>query len=213
MHKNYPRRIQDTGKIEVPKPKSIIYEAVPKTDELAELLSKSYIDAANEDLGASSEDAVTAFSIPVFMLEDAIESIKKVKEIGEKQKEIKTRELVLSILSIVFAVIPFAGSAASALGGAAMIARAALIIGEAGSAALSIVDIVEDLASAPFAILGMLIGSKDVKVKGPRKAFKDAADARRALKGNKLEAFSPEFRRKDEILQGLLKKSDSCSVP
>ncbi|SCO80967.1 uncharacterized protein FRV6_05180 [Fusarium oxysporum] len=199
MHKNYPRRIQDTSKIDVPNPKSIIDEAIPKTDELAELLSES-------------EDAVTAFSMPVFMLEDAIESIKKVEEIGEKQKKTKTRELILSILSIVFAVIPFAGSAASALGGAAMIARAALIIGEAGSAALSIVDIVEDPASAPFAILGMLIGSKGVKVKGPRKAFKDAADARRALKDNKLEAFSPEFRRKDKIVQSLLKKSNSCSV-
>ncbi|KAG5804982.1 hypothetical protein H9Q74_010194 [Fusarium xylarioides] len=212
MHKNYPRRIQDTSKIDVPNPKAIIDEAIPKTDDLAELLYEAYLDSLDDDLDASGADAVTAFSMPVFMLEDAIKSIKSVKEIGEKQKETKTRELVLSILSIVFAVIPFAGTAASALGGAAMIARAALIIGEAGSAALSIVDIVDDPASAPFAILGMLIGSKGVKVKGPRKAFKDAADARRALKGNKLEAFSPEFRRKDEIIQDLVKKSKSCSV-
>ncbi|KAH7211590.1 hypothetical protein DER44DRAFT_821519 [Fusarium oxysporum] len=212
MHKNYPRRTQDTSKIDVPNPKTIIEEAIPKTDDLAELLYETYMDSLNEDLDASGADAVTAFSMPVFMLEDAIKSIKSVKEIGEKQKETKTRELVLSILSIVFAVIPFAGTAASALGGAAMIAWAALIIGEAGSAALSIVDIVDDPASAPFAILGMLIGSKGVKVKGPRKAFKDAADARRALKGDKLEAFSPEFRRKDAIVQDLVKKSKSCSV-
>ncbi|KAL9572597.1 hypothetical protein ACKAV7_003430 [Fusarium commune] len=212
MHKNYPRRIQDTSKIDVPNPKAIIEEAIPKTDDLAELLYETYMDSLNEDLDASGADAVTAFSMPVFMLEDAIKSIKSVKEIGEKQKETKTRELVLSILSIVFAVIPFAGTAASTLGGAAMIARAALIIGEAGSAALSIVDIVDDPASAPFAILGILIGSKGVKVKGPRKAFKDAADARRALKGDKLEAFSPEFRRKDAIVQDLVKKSKSCSV-
>ncbi|EMT66128.1 Killer toxin subunits alpha/beta [Fusarium odoratissimum] len=212
MHKNYPRRIQDTSKIDVPNPKAIIEEAIPKTGDLAELLYETYMDSLNEDLNASGSDAVTAFSMPVFMLEDAIKSIKSVKEIGEKQKETKTRELVLSILSIVFAVIPFAGTAASALGGAAMIARAALIIGEAGSAALSIVDIVDDPASAPFSILGMLIGSKGVKVKGPRKAFKDAADARRALKGDKLEAFSPEFRRKDAIVQALVKKSKSCSA-
>ncbi|ENH66898.1 Killer toxin subunits alpha/beta [Fusarium oxysporum f. sp. cubense race 1] len=209
MHKNYPRRIQDTSKIDVPNPKAKIEEAIPKTGDLAELLYETYMDSLNEDLDASGSDAVTAFSMPVFMLEDAIKSINSVKEIGEKQKETKTRELVLGILSIVFAVIPFAGTAASALGGAAMIARAALIIGEAGSAALSIVD---DPASAPFAILGMLIGSKGVKVKGPRKAFKDAADARRALKGDKLEAFSPEFRRKDAIVQDLVKKSKSCSV-
>ncbi|RKL16563.1 hypothetical protein BFJ68_g5178 [Fusarium oxysporum] len=166
MHKNYPRRIQDTSKIVVLNPKAIIEEAIPKTDDLAELLYETYMDSLNEDLDASGADAVTAFSMPVFMLEDAIKSIKSVKEIGEKQKETKTRELVLSILSIVFAVIPFAGTAASALGGAAMIARAGLIIGEAGSAALSIVDIVDDPASAPFAVLGLLIGSKGVKVKG-----------------------------------------------
>ncbi|EWZ84453.1 hypothetical protein FOWG_12248 [Fusarium oxysporum f. sp. lycopersici MN25] len=212
MHKNYPRRIQDTSKIDVLNPKAIIEEAIPKTDDLAELLYETYMDSLNEDLDAPGPDAVTAFSMPVFMLEDAIKSIKSVKEIGEKQKETKTHELVLSILSIVFAVIPFAGTAASALGGAAMIARAGLIIGEAGSAVLSIVDIVDDPASAPFAVLGMLIGSKGVKVKGPRKAFKDAADARRALKGDKLEALSPEFRRKDAIVQDLVKKSKSCSV-
>ncbi|PCD42738.1 hypothetical protein AU210_005263 [Fusarium oxysporum f. sp. radicis-cucumerinum] len=106
MHKNYPRRIQDTSKIDVLNPKAIIEEAIPKTDDLAELLYETYMDSLNEDLDASGADAVTAFSMPVFMLEDAIKSIKSVKEIGEKQKETKTRELVLSILSIVFAVIP-----------------------------------------------------------------------------------------------------------
>ncbi|CZR46169.1 uncharacterized protein FPRO_11616 [Fusarium proliferatum ET1] len=129
MHKNYPRRIQDTSKIDVPNPKSIIDKAIPKTDELAELVSKLYTDVLNEDLDACMDCAVTALNMPVFIL----------------------------ILSIAFTVTPFADSAASALGGAAMISRAALII--------------------------------VMKVKGARNTFKDAADARRALKGNKLEAF------------------------
>ncbi|KAF5562988.1 killer toxin subunits alpha beta [Fusarium phyllophilum] len=38
MHKNYPQRIQDTSKIDVPNPKAIIEEAIPKTDDLTELL-------------------------------------------------------------------------------------------------------------------------------------------------------------------------------
>ncbi|QGI67769.1 hypothetical protein CEK26_011723 [Fusarium fujikuroi] len=188
MHKNYPRRIQDSSKIDVPNPKSIIDKAIPKTDELAELVSKLYTDVLNEDLDACRDCAVTALNMP-----DTIETIKKASQIGEKQKGTRTHELVFSILSIAFTVTPFAESAASALGGAAMISRAALIIGEAGSSALSIVDIV-------------------MKVEGPRKTFKDAADARWALKGNKLEAFSPEFRSKDEIVQSLLKKSESCSI-
>ncbi|KAI1049182.1 hypothetical protein LB506_004755 [Fusarium annulatum] len=199
MHKNYPRRIQDTSKIDVPNPKSIIDKAIPKTDELAELVSKLYTDVLNEDLDACMDCAVTALNMP-----DTIETI-KARPIGEKQKGTRTHEPVFSILSITFTVTPFAESAASALGVAAMISRAALIIGEAGSSTLSIVDIVKFRGPALFSILVM-------KVEGARNTFKDAADARWALKGNKLEAFSPEFRSKDEIVQSLLKKSESCSI-
>ncbi|KAM6509638.1 hypothetical protein FALCPG4_017287 [Fusarium falciforme] len=211
MFKNYPRRRRDTGKINVPNPKEMIDEAIPKTDELAKLLDDTYSKSKDRSLDASGDDAATAFSMPVFMLEDAIESIKTVKEIGEKQKETKTKELVMNILTIVFAVIPFVGQAASALGGAAVIARAALIVGEAGNAALSIVEIVDDPLSAPFAILGMLIGAGGIKTKGPRKAFNDAAEARRALDAGKLKLFSPAFRRKDEAVQNLLKKQ-TCKI-
>ncbi|KAF5643985.1 killer toxin subunits alpha beta [Fusarium sp. NRRL 25303] len=207
--------LDDTSKIDILNPDSIINKAIPKTDELVELVSKSYTNTRNVHLDAYGECVVTALSMPVFILQDTIESITKVKDIGEKQRGTKTGELalsILSILSIVFTVTPFAGSAASALCGAAMVAQAALIIDEADSSALGSVDIVKFRGHAPFSILGMLIGSTVMKVKGPRKTFKNAADVRRALKGNKLEAFSPEFRTKDEIVQSLLKKSELCSI-
>ncbi|ETS85222.1 hypothetical protein PFICI_03247 [Pestalotiopsis fici W106-1] len=144
--------------------------------------------------------------MPIFMMQ----SIKDIKEIGEEMKETHTRELVLNILTIVFAVIPFAGQAVTALGGAARIASAALIIGEAGNAAISIVDIVKNPDSAPFAILGMLIGAAGLKGgKPPRGAFKDAADARRALSANDMKAFSDEFCRKDGLVQNVIK---SCTI-
>ncbi|KAF7560273.1 hypothetical protein G7046_g3877 [Stylonectria norvegica] len=210
MYKNYPRRIDDTSKIDVPNPKQLIDDAIPKTKELATLMSTTYQQMWVGELNASSGDAATAFSMPIFMLEDAIESIKTVKAIGEKQKKTKTRELIINILTIVFAIIPFVGEATVALGGAAMIARAALIVGEAGNAALTIVEVVDDPLSAPFAIIGMLIGAKGIKIKGPRQAFKDAADARRALNAGKMKLFSDEFRRKDGIVQAIPKKQ--CSI-
>ncbi|RKL41376.1 hypothetical protein BFJ72_g5803 [Fusarium proliferatum] len=68
LHKNYPRRIQDTSKIDVPNPNSIIDKAIPKTGELAELVSKLYTDVLNEDLDACRDCAVTALNMPVFIL-------------------------------------------------------------------------------------------------------------------------------------------------
>lgn len=60
-------------------------------------------------------------------------------------------------------------------------ACAATIIAEIGNGAITIADIVDDPLSAPFAILGLLIGPLGIRANGPRKGFKSAADARCAL--------------------------------
>ncbi|KAF4964635.1 hypothetical protein FSARC_7461 [Fusarium sarcochroum] len=203
-------RIKDKSKIEVNTPKEVLAEAIPSTDELITVTVATF---ANMRLGVSDADPadiVTAFSMPIFMMQDASESIKEIKKIGEKMKETHTRNLVLSILSIVFAVIPFAGMAATALGGVARIASAALIVGEAGNAAISIVEIVDNPESAPFAILGMLIGAAGLRggKVSPRSTFKQAVDARRALSSSDMKAFSPEFRAKNKLVDTVVK---SCN--
>ncbi|KAI8179378.1 hypothetical protein K4K52_002299 [Colletotrichum sp. SAR 10_76] len=210
MRKNWPKRVSDKDKIEIENPKSIIEEAIPSTDVLIGTIVGTYIEMRMGVLDADEADVLTAFSMPLLMMQDASNSIKEIKEIGKEQKETKTRELVLGILSIVFAVIPFAGQAASALGGAARLASMALIIGEAGNAAISIVDIVKDPNSAPFAILGMLVGAAGMRGgKPPREAFAEAGKARRALTPKMMESFSPEFRRKDGLVQNVVK---TCKV-
>lgn len=122
MRKNWPKRVSDKDKIEIENPKSIIEEAIPSTDVLVGTIVGTYIEMRMGVLDADEADVLTAFSMPLLMMQDASNSIKEIKEIGKEQKETKTRELVLGILSIVFAVIPFAGQAASALGGAARLA-------------------------------------------------------------------------------------------
>lgn len=209
MNKNYPRRNSDGSKIDVVNPKKVIDEALPSIDDLATVGWGSYLEMRLGTLDADFGDVALSFAMPIFMLEDARVSIEAIKEIGEEQESTKTRELVLNILSIVFAAIPFAGEAAVALGGAASIARAAAIIGEAANAAISIVEIVNDPLSAPFAIVGMLIGAAGLRTKGPRAAFKEAADARRALDAAQLGKFSAEFRRKDTLVQNIVKR---CGV-
>ncbi|KAF5664957.1 killer toxin alpha beta [Fusarium heterosporum] len=207
MRHNWLRRIRDKSKIEVSNPKKVLDEAIPSTDDLITVAISTFAEMRLGISDAKPADIVTSFSMPIFMMQDASESIKEIKEIGEEMKKTHTRNLVLDILTIVFAVIPFAGQAAQAIGGAARIATAALIIGEAGNAALSIVEIVENPESAPFAILGMLIGAAGLrggKVTA-RDAFEQAADARRALSADAMKAFSPEFREKDKLVQSIVK--------
>lgn len=201
-----PRRINDKSKIDVENPKKIINEAIPNMAELSSIALATYYELRMGTMDASDVDIALSLAMPLFMLQDASDSIKEIKDIGEEQKKQKTRDLVLMILSIVFSVIPFGGQALQALGGATKIAQAALIIGEAGNAALTIVEIVKDPTSAPFAILGMLLGAGGIRAKGPKKAFKDAADARRALdKGEGLKMFSDAFKKKDSQVQNIIK--------
>ncbi|KAF4505245.1 hypothetical protein G6O67_007215 [Ophiocordyceps sinensis] len=205
MRKNLPRRI-DKDKINVENPKAMVDAAIPSLSELGNLGIATYFDLRLGSMNVSESDALTAFSMPVFMLQDASESIKEIKKIGEEQKEKKTRELIFMILNIVFAVIPFAGLGGSLVGGVTRLAMMATLIGELGSFAVGIAEIVEDPASAPFVVLGMLLGATGIRVKGPRIAFRDAAQARHALGPEQLKLFSPAFRRKDEIVQRLVKK-------
>lgn len=209
MRNNWLKRIKDKSKIEIPNPKKVLDEAIPSTDDLIDIALSSYIEMRLGASEADSADIVTSFSMPIFMMQDASKSIAEIKQIGEEMKETHTRDLVLNILSIIFAVIPFAGLAASALGGAARLASVALIVGEGGNAAISIAQIVDNPESAPFAILGMLIGATGLRGgMSPRAAFKEAADARRALSSKQMQAFSPEFRDKDALVQGIVK---SCN--
>jgi hypothetical protein len=183
----------------------IIDEAIPNMAELSNIALSTYFEMRVGTMDADEADIVISLSMPLLMIQDASASIRAIEEIGDQQHGEKTHDLILSILWIVFAAIPFAGVATKALGGAARIAQAALIIGEADNAALTIVEIVNDPTYAPFAILGLLLGAGGIKLKGPRSAFKDAADIRRAMNGAAgIKLFSREFQRKETSVQNII---------
>lgn len=154
-------------------------------------------------MNVCESDALEAFSLPVFMLQDAADSIREVK-IGEEHKKQKERELIFMILGIVFTVLPFAGSGVG--GGAARLAGVVALAGEACNLGLAIAESVHDSEFALFHIITALLGAGGVRVKDPRAAFRAAAVARQGLGPEKLKLFSPAFRRKDEIIQKLIKR-------
>ncbi|KAJ5709653.1 Peptidoglycan-binding Lysin subgroup [Penicillium malachiteum] len=113
---------------------------------------------------------------------------------------------ILNIVSIVLMIIPFAGEAVEAIGGVANVARVALIVGEAGNAALSVYDIVKNPSSAPFAILGLIMGADaSVVGKASKATFTKAAAFREAMTADTLSSFSKEFQANDAIVQDIIK--------
>jgi chitinase len=209
VYHNWPQKIDDNSKIKITNPKSVIEAAIPNISDLSTVMLGTYAQMRLEIFDADDADVATAFSMPVFMLGDATDSIKEIKKIGKQQKEADDKakiSFILDIVSIVLMIIPFAGEAAEAIGGVANVARAAMIIGEAGNAAITVADIVEDPTSAPFAILGLLMGANaGVVGKGTKGAFTKASAVRKAMSTDTLKSFSDTFRKNDDIVQNIIK--------
>ena len=166
-----------------------------------------------QDVNESSSEleAIVAYSMPVFQLKEAIDSMTEIKDIGAKAEAEQRRNLILKILNIVFMAIPFVGEALGPMiGSVTAMARIAVLVSEVGNTAITIADIVEDPTSAPFAIPSLIAGVGGGKGKLSKKdALGDASKARGLLKEADLAKFPKLFRDKDSLIQRIAQKS--CS--
>ena len=153
---NYPRR---KAQIDIPNPKDVIDAAKTNITNVNREYDIMWADIGFDTFDGSIQDAVEVLSVPVFMVRDAIDSMKEVKEIAKKINDENKKNLILKIVEAVLFLIPFVGGAVGALGrtGAAL-ARFLSAVDTAGNAGLAFYSMVEDPAMAPVAILGMLLG-------------------------------------------------------
>ncbi|KAK2033985.1 hypothetical protein LX32DRAFT_724698 [Colletotrichum zoysiae] len=192
-------------KITVANPKDIIEAAIPNITMLENSLMVAQVDLTLNTNEADGRDIVTAASMPIFMLEQAIRSMNNIKEIGAKIVEENKKKLILELLSIVLIAVPFVGEAGGALfGGVAMISRIAALVDIVGSAGLTAYDIVEDPSSAPFAILGLLVGGFGGGFRSEKEAFGKAAKARKELSASDIAKFGDDFVTKDSKVQRIV---------
>ncbi|GKT74274.1 alpha-glucanase [Colletotrichum tofieldiae] len=194
-----------SGNVKVSNPKDVIEAAMPNIEMLSSRLLGAYTMVVM-GYADDSSDMVTAAAMPVFMLEGVIDSMNQIKKIGAEQRALDKKRLILEILSIVLLVLPIAGELVStAFGGAAVVARMALLIGEVGNAALAIESIVDDPVSAPFAIMALLVGPYGgASERTSAQGFKEAAAARRALSSDKLALFGDRFVEQDARIQKIV---------
>ncbi|KAH8664684.1 glycosyl hydrolase family 71-domain-containing protein [Xylariales sp. PMI_506] len=192
--------------IVVTNPKTVIQAAMPNITALTNLALSAYFEVMTGANVADVGDIVTAVSAPVFMLQNAVTSMASIKQIGAEAKQAEKTELIVEILGIVLMVVPIIGEGGGALfGGIKAIAEVAELIGQVGNAALTAYSIVKDPSSAPFEIMGLLLGSFGSRSgDDAADAWSSAATARRGLSASDLDQFGDTFVTDDDKVQSVL---------
>ncbi|KAK3351870.1 glycosyl hydrolase family 71-domain-containing protein [Neurospora tetraspora] len=199
---NFPIAI-DEDKIEVPNPKVVMEAAMANMTSLVDSLQIGHFLVATATNEVESADIVTAASMPVFMLQQAVDAMNNIKKTGADIIKQNKKNLITLILSIVLMVIPIIGEFGGALfGGMAMIARIITLIDIAGNVGMTAYDIVEDPGSAPFAIMGMLMGFAG----GTRseKSLAEAGKVRKAMPDSAVTKLGKVFTENDRKVQKIV---------
>lgn len=201
--KNFPRKADS---ITVTDPKEVWEKALPEIDKLKGNFSAAILAIGLNiyDPKHNDEDAAVALAVPVQMLAQAAQNMADVKAIGSEIEAQKKKELILLIVSLVLMVVPFLGEVGFSIAGMAAIARFAFVSGEIANGALSIAEIIHDPSSAPFAIMGMVLGVAGRGLKS-EDAFAQAAAARRVMDDAHVGAMGKVFKQIDDKVQVSLK--------
>ncbi|RGP69672.1 killer toxin subunits alpha beta [Fusarium sporotrichioides] len=199
----YPTPIE-SGKINVPDPKEIITLARSNMENITDSFDDVYMAIGLEDWQGGYDHAVEIMAVPVFMLEDAVTSMAGVKEIGKDWKEAQEKELMFKIIEGVLFLLGFLGPIAGTMGrvGAA-IGRLASLIEGAGATGLAIYSIVEDPASAPLAIFGLLLGELGGGV-GRGRRLEDVNAKRNLMTAKEHEALGVSYNKNSPKVRNIM---------
>ncbi|KAJ5727121.1 chitinase [Penicillium malachiteum] len=124
-------------------PKDIIGKSRTNMRTFQHMIDATYIDLMFGKWSGSTNDVLQTISMPI----------------GKKEKKEETVELVLNILSAILLIVPYAGGLGAAAMSSAEMARIVRLVEAAANAGLAAYGVVENPESAPFAVLGMLLGS------------------------------------------------------
>lgn len=197
----------------VPNPKDIITEGLGSIPDLQNQMMATYYDMILGNwFDGSTADAMQAYSAPVFMLMQGVDSMAQAKQLGQKEQQEEAEEakrkkdFILLIVSVVLMFVPVIGEELALAAGFATLARAIALAGELGNAALGIYDTVEDPKSAVVNILGMLLGVGAIaKVARDGKGIGDVANIRRGMSGDAVASLGKIFKDNDDTLQSIAK--------
>ncbi|KAM0325563.1 hypothetical protein ACHAQA_007550 [Verticillium albo-atrum] len=185
---------------EIPNPKDIIKEVSGNLEEIRDGMAARFFDIVSGIWDGGNGDVLQVYSIPVFLLSQAVESMDEAKKTGGEILQQEKENLIINILSALLFFIPFVGQFAAMAVGAATVARMIAMAGLTANAAFSIADIVDDPANAAMAIMGLLSAGR---VRKPRD-FISLGTARRAQTKAGVSKMGATFKKHDDSLQKVL---------
>ena len=139
--------------IDIPNPKDVITQALPTLGTLQNGILARQMDLNLGNWNGSSDDLLQCFSMPVFMIDQAVDAMATAKSLGQQYSKEQKIQLVLEILGAVFAFLPFLDDLTPEL---EILDGFLTTVSEVGNVRLTIQAIVSDPSSAPMDILGLL---------------------------------------------------------
>ncbi len=184
----------DSSVINVANPKDVVTAALPTIDGMLDNILATALDMNFAAYNGSMQDVPDTYSLPVFMIQQAVASMAVVKSLGEQQAKNDKISLILEILGAVFAFLPFVDDFAPAL---EVLDGVFETVAAAGNIALDIQGIISDPASAPMLLLDLVGGSGGRELEDADDYAKAAAAAR-ALKEDDLAAIGSDFKAEED---------------
>ena len=180
-------------------PKDIITQALPQISTMQDSILSRQLDVMSNNWANNTDDLVETFSMPVFMIAQAVASMNSVKDIAAQQKKEDQIKLVILILGIIFSFIPFLDELGPALDLADGVFE---MTAAAGNIGLAIQGIVANPSSAPMEILSALTLGK-AKTSDD---FAGLAAAKRAISEDSLSSIGPTVKTDEDTLENTLKR-------
>jgi hypothetical protein len=164
----------------VANPKDVVVAALANLTSLHVQISGVLDEMRNGTFLGSGADVVDAISVPVLMIESAVDSMETVVDTAEEIDEERTKGIILTFLGALLFFIPVVGEVLGSVAGLASLARIIAVLATVGDAAMDIYSIVDDPKNAPLAIFGLVLGPLGL---ADIATVARAANLKRAMKG------------------------------
>lgn len=191
----------DSSLINPANPKDVVTQALPTIGDVEDNILGTWLEMSMGGYDGSMQDVADTFSLPVFMIQQAVNSMNTVKNLGEEQAKKDKIGLILEILGIVFALLPFVDEFTPALG---VLDGVFETVSVAGNIALDIQGVIANPASAPMLLLDIIGGRNGNELK-TSDDFAKAGAAARALKDTDLDAIGTDVKTSQDKLKGQMK--------
>jgi chitinase len=195
----------------VPNPKDVITKGLGSIPDLQRDLLATKSDFILDIWeGGSRTDGPDSYSLPVFMVVQAVETMAQVKELGAQEKKEEEAEaerqknIILLIVSVFLIFVPVVGEELAIAAGMTTLARTIAIVGEAGNAALGIYDSVKNPESAFVNVLGMMFGVGSIaKAARTGEGLGAVAKIRQGMSADTVASFGKIFKENDSKLASI----------